>query len=730
MEGFCRGCLIKYDEPMELVQYSEKNRRLFMYSTGLQAKRNDSFTFQLCKDCYLNMKTACKFKKQCRSSDKKLKNFVAMKNNGDDVDFCNFLKNSDHPFTFRFPTMTGNNTPATQGDDDNESVCTSIRNFMTDILQGEEVPDAEARIIREVIEEEADVLDDSLDSQWLQDDVSIDTDFRLDFNFSPFSTPRSIENDHCYTPKKSPVQKDQLNINYYANNKIMDQQKENIEENDKEIDFFGYNNGDIKSNVIIDNNYIDEIQNDLLYDINSENCKDDLNVNINVDANLDYQVNDGNKTKENKHVEVNNILIENNSQNNATKQEKVLGQFYLPGDITKKNIALDNNDVQNGAKDNIDKNLEQALKNELNTEFSLEGLLASPTVLPRLSTPVTPIINNILFGDKIDLESQSNGSDHKTGQCIEKYENVEGNIEILEEFFNMKNSNFNLDDENSMIDANKNTDVAKSMNELFDLENCFCKECKKKFKDMKALRIHSRKIHRYTIKNPNKDDHRYKRRICDKCGKEFNDMARFCRHKKQHANENKIYRCDQCMLTFTSQRTKDMHMVTHTGITTEKVSKKKYVCNICGVTINSYSNLRLHMKRHAKTYTLKCEDCGKGFFRRYDLTIHMRTHTGDQPFKCGFCERSFSRRTTLISHIQTHTGPGYVCDYCHTKFAMKRYIVRHLMKSKKCYEIRDRRLKTEKSKGTDASIKGPKDTTDEEISTNKKTPKKRLVNRD
>lgn len=36
MEGFCRGCLIKYDEPMELLQYTEKNRRLFVYSTGLQ----------------------------------------------------------------------------------------------------------------------------------------------------------------------------------------------------------------------------------------------------------------------------------------------------------------------------------------------------------------------------------------------------------------------------------------------------------------------------------------------------------------------------------------------------------------------------------------------------------------------------------------------------------------------------------------------------------------------
>lgn len=51
---------------------------------------------------------------------------------------------------------------------------------MTDILQGEEMPDTEARIIKEVIEEEADLLEDSLDSHWLQDDASIDTDFRLD----------------------------------------------------------------------------------------------------------------------------------------------------------------------------------------------------------------------------------------------------------------------------------------------------------------------------------------------------------------------------------------------------------------------------------------------------------------------------------------------------------------------------------------------------------------------
>lgn len=52
---------------------------------------------------------------------------------------------------------------------------------MTDMLKAEEIPDTEANIIREAIEEEADILDDSLDSQWLQEDMSIDTDFNLDF---------------------------------------------------------------------------------------------------------------------------------------------------------------------------------------------------------------------------------------------------------------------------------------------------------------------------------------------------------------------------------------------------------------------------------------------------------------------------------------------------------------------------------------------------------------------
>lgn len=36
MEVYCRGCLVQYNDPSELIQYTEKNRRLFIYCTGIQ----------------------------------------------------------------------------------------------------------------------------------------------------------------------------------------------------------------------------------------------------------------------------------------------------------------------------------------------------------------------------------------------------------------------------------------------------------------------------------------------------------------------------------------------------------------------------------------------------------------------------------------------------------------------------------------------------------------------
>lgn len=71
-----------------------KSTFILKTSSIFQVKRNDTFTFQLCKDCYVNMKLSCKFKKQCRTSDKRFKSFLRLKEISD-IDLYTFLKNSD-----------------------------------------------------------------------------------------------------------------------------------------------------------------------------------------------------------------------------------------------------------------------------------------------------------------------------------------------------------------------------------------------------------------------------------------------------------------------------------------------------------------------------------------------------------------------------------------------------------------------------------------------------------
>lgn len=49
---------------------------------------------------------------------------------------------------------------------------------MRNMMNEDDLAATEAKIINEVIQEDVDILNDSLDSLWLQDDKSIDTDFR------------------------------------------------------------------------------------------------------------------------------------------------------------------------------------------------------------------------------------------------------------------------------------------------------------------------------------------------------------------------------------------------------------------------------------------------------------------------------------------------------------------------------------------------------------------------
>ncbi|CAG4996949.1 unnamed protein product [Parnassius apollo] len=613
IEGFCRGCLIQYNEPAELLQYTEKNRRLFVYSTGIQVKRNDLFTFQLCKNCYFNMKIGCKFKKMCRNSDRKFKNYQALKEAGENVDFYAYVKNidNDDSLMFRLP-MLGYSTPSNKPkDDDNESTCTSIQNFISDIMASEEIPATEARIIREVIEEEADVLDDSLDSHWLQDDVSIDSNFKLDFSFSPFSTPKYVNNEQCYTPKK-----------------LQDE-----------------------------TSHYDDPQKCFKSEVKDKNVEE----------------------------VVENLLVQNVDETGQTCT--------------------------------IDKNLENALQNEGNKNVFLEDLLVTPPLYPNVSGPPTPLITNILFGDKLDSDSDDS-SMHKVGQCIEKFETVQGDTDIFEEFFTKTTKDFtieikeikeneepelreelvkNVNNENehniTNITENKNSvKDASSVEKLLNITNFYCKMCDKKFKNLVGLKVHCMRMHKLKIER--KNPYTRKIRICDHCGKSYINIADFLKHIANHNKPQTRHVCKNCSLEFSSESKLKVHMSTHNmKLHPEPAdpSKKKFVCSICGFANSSIANLQAHERRHSQSYSFHCEECGKGFYRKTDLTTHLRHHTGEKPFQCKYCSHRFARRDVLSAHMKSHTDQKpFQCQYCEQRYAKRYEFKMHFQNVKTCIEKRNK----------------------------------------
>ncbi|CAH2270073.1 jg16533 [Pararge aegeria aegeria] len=725
MDGFCRSCLVKFDEPTDLTPYSEKNRRLFVYATGLQAKRNDTFTFQLCKECYLNMKVACHFKKTSRNSDKKFKNYLANKESGDNIDFCTFLKNNDESFKFRLPMYAGNSTPATiNKDDDNESTCTSIQNFMTDILKAEEIPDSEARIIQEVIEEEADVLEDSLDSHWLQDDVSVDTDFRLDFSFSPFSTPRSTNDNHCYTPKR-------------INDPIEIREEENIpikkEPNQPNYAIDNYNTDtfeDYKSNIIKNENVngsekcvIDvNLENALKNDTANKVMLDELLATPPVIPNMSApptpliknilfgeklcidtesgpkkvymprlnkdEIEDNLNTNKSEDIcapptpLIKNILFGDKIDiDTESPQKKAYTQLLKEDEIDENmdtNISEDyesiktkDKNVNTGEKCIIDFNLEKALKNDTSNKVMLDELLATPPVIPNISAPPTPLIKNILFGDKIDVHTEA-----QPPKNVYMPTDNQDEIDVLYEFFKTSDDENNIKEEyvedyNDMYnitedinektiendincsnrpDENKNKvceiikEPSSPIENKYCLKKLLCNICNRQFKLAMALKVHCKRIHKIQIERA-RTKRVYRKMVCDYCGKVFTSSKCIVKHIQNHMNPDQYY-CDHCPLAFRTETGFKAHQTTH-GIVYKRKEKKR-----------------------------------KSFF-----FLGYRRHTGERPFECVYCPRKFARQDSLNMHMKCHTGERpFLCTFCDDKFISARHLKQHQTKCKTCLD--------------------------------------------
>ena len=60
------------------------------------------------------------------------------------------------------------------------------------------------------------------------------------------------------------------------------------------------------------------------------------------------------------------------------------------------------------------------------------------------------------------------------------------------------------------------------------------------------------------------------------------------------------------------------------------------------------------MLTHMENKLYRCEECKMTFARGDYLAVHKRTHTGEKPFACTGCEMTFSAPCSRNRHMKIH----------------------------------------------------------------------------
>ncbi|XP_065369919.1 transcription factor grauzone-like [Calliphora vicina] len=217
-----------------------------------------------------------------------------------------------------------------------------------------------------------------------------------------------------------------------------------------------------------------------------------------------------------------------------------------------------------------------------------------------------------------------------------------------------------------------------------------CAECGKVMSDRLRLENHVMRVHRA--------NEVVRKHCCDICGKSFTDAHSLRVHKLTHlSEEEKKFPCQECGKFYGSSYLLKQHI--------QAVHLKKFVkiCYICGKSICSSADYKIHMNKHEgiPQPIISCDICGLRVTRERGLKRHKETqhpvggktehpcpicpkisptlkalrkhintmHEKGYDHKCNICEKAFKRAEALREHTASHTGSTlYTCPWCPKTF--------------------------------------------------------------
>ncbi|KAL7049161.1 hypothetical protein ACKWTF_003617 [Chironomus riparius] len=155
-------------------------------------------------------------------------------------------------------------------------------------------------------------------------------------------------------------------------------------------------------------------------------------------------------------------------------------------------------------------------------------------------------------------------------------------------------------------------------------------ECDKKFSKSVNVQAHIKSVH---IKE--------RPFLCSHCGKNFSTKGALKEHQIIH-NDEYPHECKFCKKKFKNLPRLKTHEDIH--------STTQYICNVCGISLNTKRTLKMHMVIHSDQKRFKCEFCQTSFKRSKALKNHLILHSGLRPYSCPFCDKTFSNGSNCRSH--------------------------------------------------------------------------------
>ena len=135
---------------------------------------------------------------------------------------------------------------------------------------------------------------------------------------------------------------------------------------------------------------------------------------------------------------------------------------------------------------------------------------------------------------------------------------------------------------------------------------------------------------------------------CDQCEQICSSKRGLLGHKN-NKHDYDIFKCPACHSVLMTEENLKKHF--------ESQTCKEKVCDFCGKGFNDKSKLRLHLNIHRskfeKIYNYNCDKCGKCFATKQGLVEHDRIHENIKPCQCDLCGKYFRQKRQVVAHKNT-----------------------------------------------------------------------------